>query len=92
MIMARQSAMEWTPQKLRLHLGFATRATWARLLGVSAKTVERWEEDGAVPSGLTAEVFRGLAAAVDAGVAPSLINKQLSLGLAGFLCSSLEKR
>lgn len=90
--MARPSALAWTPQRLREHLGFATRAAWARLLGVSTKTVERWEEDGSVPSGLTAEVFRGLAAAVDAGVTPSLIHKHLSLGLASFLCVSLEKR
>lgn len=76
-----------TPEQLRTLLGFDV-SPWARILGVSPVTVLRWEE-GAKPSGAAAEVFRGIQAALDAGVAPAAIRNRLNLGLAQLLCSSL---
>lgn len=51
---------------LRTRLGL-TESEWAHALGVSLRTVERWEDRSNSPSGLALEVMRGLASALDSG-------------------------
>ncbi len=69
-------------------LGFDV-AAWARIFGVPPITITRWE-DGTKPSGVAAEVFRGIEAALDAGVAAAAIRNRLNLGLAQLLRASLS--
>lgn len=78
----------WTPRRLREQLGLDVRA-WARVLGVAARTAERWEADDVVPQGLPSEVFRGIASALDAGVPGVELGRSLSLGLGAYLHQSL---
>jgi DNA-binding transcriptional regulator YiaG len=81
------AATERTLEQLRTLLGFDV-ATWARIFGVPPITITRWE-DGTKPSGVAAEVFRGIEAALDAGVSRGAIRSRLKLGLAQLLRASL---
>ena len=76
------------PRLLRQHLGFDLGA-WARVLGVAVLTVRRWE-NGTPPSGLAREVFRGIAAALAAGVSADEIHDRLNLGVGAFLALALD--
>lgn len=78
----------WTPRRLREQLGMDVRE-WARVLGVAARTAERWEADDVAPQGLPSEVFRGIASALDAGVPGAELGRTLSLGLGAYLHQSL---
>lgn len=82
----------WTrnPRSVREHLGFDLR-DWARILGVNAKTIERWETGETAPVGLAAEVFRGFASALDAGADPADVRNRITLGLGAFLAHGLTK-
>jgi len=79
-----------TPQALREKLGLS-RSTWARSLGVNERTVTRWEDGDSEPSGLAAEVIRGLTSALDAGVSPELAGRKVSLGIGALLCGGLTR-
>jgi predicted transcriptional regulator len=70
-------------KQLRERLGYDQR-DWARILGVSTRTVERWD-DGVAPAGLANEVFRGIEHALADGVELDVIRRRLSLGLATFI-------
>lgn len=88
--MPKPAPQTWTAQRLRTHLAFDV-AAWARVLGVSPITIQRWEA-GSKPSGMAAEVFRGVAAALDAGVPATTVHNRLSLGLATLLRANLTDR
>lgn len=85
----RDATRPWTPKRLREHLGFSQH-DWARVLNVDLKTVRRWEDEANEPRGMAAEVFRGLACALDAGVRPADIHNRLNLGLGALIATSYD--
>ena len=63
---------------LRTRLGLST-LQWAAGLGVSLRTVERWEGDGVSPVGLVAEVLGAISDAIDSdGREPMDVGKLIS--------------
>lgn len=82
------STQERTPLQIREELGFDQRS-WARVLGVSLKTVERWDIGGQAKLGLAAEIFRAINKALDAGVPGDAIHNMLDLGLGAFIATEL---
>lgn len=80
-------AVPQSPERLRTLLGFDV-AAWARILGVPPITVTRWEA-GTKPSGVAAEVLRGVQTAIDSGAKPDEVRQRLTLGLATLLSASL---
>jgi hypothetical protein len=81
-------AAKWNPRRLREHLGFDVRA-WAMALGVSDRTIDRWEHEGVAPARQAAEVLGGVAGGLDAGVRPATIRDQIARGLSSFLFTKL---
>lgn len=88
--MAPVKRIDATPLYLRNRLELDAHE-WARILGVSDRTVERWE-DGTPPSGLASEVLRGIARALEVGVDPRDIRNRINLGLGAFIALSLSPR
>lgn len=71
------------PSALCKRLGM-TRGELARALGVTERTVARWD-DGTSPQGVAAEVFRGIELAIGEGVDPSRIGNALRSGIGTLL-------
>lgn len=65
--------------ELRAKIGM-DRKQFARALGVSDRTVERWES-GTRPEGLAGDVLMGIADAIESGVGPAAIGRVLSSGV-----------
>jgi len=76
------------PEDLRKALDL-TRAQFARALGVSERTVARWEEGTVVPLGLAAEIIAGITDAIDKGIDPHRVGIVLTNGIRRLTCRAL---
>lgn len=86
------SSMSLSSAELRERLGLS-QAEWARALGVNPITVKRWEEGGADPGGIAAEVMLGLVAALDEGRDPVRVGQIVRLGgIRSLICYGLGCR
>ena len=65
-----------------------SRSDFARALNVHERTVERWET-GSAPTGLAAEVIKGLGHALATCDNHGRISRRLSLGVGALLCYGL---
>lgn len=76
--------------RLRERLGL-DRSQWARVLGVNHRTVARWEDEADQPSGVAAEVIRGITMALEDGADAERVGRRVSLGLGALLHDALTK-
>lgn len=68
-----------SPEQLRKRLGMS-RGELARALGVTERTISRWEE-GTAPQGLAAEVMRAIENAILDGAEPKRVAWTISSGI-----------
>jgi len=76
---------------LRGRLGL-TRQEWSRALGVTERTVMRWENQGTDPGGLASEVMRGIENALAEGADPGRVARLVSLGIGALLFTELMRQ
>lgn len=76
---------------LRERLGLS-RAEWARALGVNERTVVRWETDEVDPGGLASEVMHGIENALDEGLDPERVGRQVRLGIGALIFHELMRQ
>ena len=74
---------------LRERLGF-NRTEWAAALGVNNRTVERWESGAHDPTGLAAEVMRGIANALAGGAELEHVKRLVGMGVSTLLYVCLK--
>lgn len=77
--------------KLRKRLGLE-QSDWARALNVSLMTVKRWEEQSIKPSGLAADVIRGIANAIEDGANPKAVGRTVRMGIGALICYGLLRQ
>jgi len=77
--------------KLRKRLGLE-QSDWARALNVSLMTVKRWEEQGIKPSGLAADVIRGIWCAIEDGADPKSVGRTVRMGIGALICYGLLRQ
>lgn len=87
----RKTIAVWGPVEIRAELGF-NRSDWARILGVTLRTVERWEDEGTPPQGAVSEILRGIAEALALGTEPGTIARRINLGVGTLLAATLSER
>ncbi len=81
-------AKDRTPRQIREALGF-DRRSWARVLGVTPKTIERWDIGVCTPVGLADEIMRALNQVLNEGVPGADIHSRITLGLGAFIATEL---
>jgi len=76
---------------LREQIGLS-QSDLARALNVSLMTVKRWEEQGIKPSGLAADVIRGIGAAIEDGADPKSVGRTVRMGIGALICYGLLRQ
>lgn len=80
-----------TPKQIRTALEL-NRSEFARALGVGERTVFRWENNEAEPSGLASQVFSAIENAIRAGANAKEIGNKLRLGLGSLIYYGLTAK
>ena len=80
-----------TPPMLRARIGLS-RAEWAHALGVNERTVMRWENDGAEPSGLAAVVITAITNAIEEGANPARVGRLVGMGIGALIYYGLTNK
>jgi hypothetical protein len=78
------------PRVLREQLSLS-RVEWARALNTNERTIERWE-NGSEPSGLAAEVMRGIQNALDEGADPARVGRLVGMGIGALIYYGLTNK
>lgn len=71
-------------KKLRAKLGLSRREL-ARALNICERTVQRWEDDEASPSGLAADVINAIEDAIAGGVSARDVGRMMTQGIRNLL-------
>lgn len=90
MVAATDRSLPMSSLEIRTKLGLSQIA-WARALNVSYNTVNNWENWGKPPKGLSSEVLRGIAAALDATPASEHLElgRRIALGVGAMITFGL---
>lgn len=77
--------------EIRAALGLS-RSEWAHALNVAERTVMRWEDEGAEPTGLAAEVMRGIGSALEEGCDAARVGRLIGMGIGSFIYYGLTNK